>query len=375
MAKLRVNPFSLFTPIRLVGFNRSTYNHEFMINHSPTKINRSNDRPKVLIWGLLLSLLLHILVVLFFVFFPQQQDLSLKRPPTTVVRLIDLKEKPKKPQPDKKSEFEIDQKPVETPPTTPVESFRKAEQDQKVEQEQAPEADDTRDQTTKRPVTNLPQQQRPQPELQPAPPEIRPEQPQEKTPAEKEKTEQSDKPVKSIRKAKTEPTVEQDKVKKKTQPSEMKPAPPPLSMEQLLPSPNTLDRITRGTQADRDRRKKREGVEIGDEVWLTTQQSMLTSFFRRLSDKIDLVWTYPRQAANQRIQGTVGLTIVINKKGELLDVLLDRSSGSDILDSEAIQAIYRAAPFGPITKRYPHEVLKIHANFRYQIGGRSIFGR
>ncbi|MCK5826841.1 MAG: TonB family protein [Desulfuromusa sp.] len=342
-----------------------------MSNLSPTKINRSNDRPKVLIWGLLLSLLLHILVVLFFVFFPQQQDLKLKRPPTTVVRLIDLPTKTKKPQPEKKSVFEIDQKPVETPPTTPVKSFRKAEQDQKVKKEQAPEADDARDQTTKRPVTILPQQQRPQPEVHPV-------QPQEKAPAEKEKTEQPDKPVKSIHKAKTEPTVKQDKVKEKTQPIKTKPAvpaTPPLSVEQLLPNSSTLDRITQGTQADRNRRKKREGVEIGDEVWLDLQQNWLASFFRRLHDKIDLVWNYPSRAVRNRIEGTVGLTIVINKKGELLDVILDRSSGSDLLDSEAMQAIYRAAPFGPITKRYPHEVLKIHANFRYQIGGRSIFGR
>ena len=343
-----------------------------MSNLSPTKLNRSNDRPKVLIWGLLLSLLLHILVVLFFVFFPQQEDLKLKQPPATVVRLIDLPAKTKKQQPDKKSEFEIDQKPAKTPPQKPVESFRKAEQDQKVKKEQAPEADDTRDLTTKQPATKLPQQ----PKVQPAQPEVRPEQPQKQITPKKEKKKQPKKPVKSIRKTKTEKTVEQDKVKEIIEPRKEKPVTtptPPLSMEQLLPNSNTLNRITQGTQADRNRRKKREGVEIGDEVWLDLQQNWLASFFRRLHDKIDLVWNYPSLAARNGIEGTVELLIVVNKKGELLDVDLVRSSGSDILDSEAIQAIYRAAPFGPITKRYPHDILKIHSNFRYKIGGRYIF--
>ena len=342
-----------------------------MSNFSPTKLNRSKERPKVLIWGLILSLLLHILVILFFVFFPQQDNLKFKRPPTTVVRLIDLKKKTPKPQPDKKSEYEIDQPPVKTPPPEPVKSFRKAEQDRKVKKEQAPEADDTRDQTVKQPPVTQSPQKKPQPAVKPTPPKP----PEKKTPA-KKKQQQPKKPLKSISKEKAEQTIKEKKEQETKQPATVKPAPPapPLSMEQLLPSSSSLNRITQGTQADRNRRKKREGVEIGDEVWLDTQQDWLASFFRRLSDKIDLVWNYPRQAARSGIQGTVSLLIIVNKKGELIDVDLVESSGSDILDNEAMQAIYRAAPFGPITKRYPHDILKIHASFRYKIGGgRFIF--
>ena len=371
MVKLRVNPFSLFTPIRLVVFISSTYNQEPMNSRPPSKLKRSNDRPKVFIWGLILSLLLHILVVLFFIFFPQQERLPPKRQPATVVQLVDLPEKIKKPQPEEKSEFEIDQQPVKTPPETPVESFRKAEQDQKVEKEQAPEGEDARDQTIKKPVTEILPPQQPQPEVQPEPP-------QKATPPKEQKkaTPQLEVPAKSLRKTAVEPQVDGEKLEKPIQEKpEVAPA-PPLSLEQLLPDKSTLDQVTRGTQADRNRQKKRENVEIGDEVWLTTQQNMLTSFFRRLSDKIDLVWKYPRQAAIQGKQGTVGLLIIVNKKGELIDVDLTRSSGSDILDFEAIQAIYRASPFGPLTKRYPHELLKIHANFSYRLGGgRFIYGR
>ena len=342
-----------------------------MSNLPPTKLNRSNERPKVLIWGLLLSLLLHILVVLFFVFFPQQDRLPVKKQPTTVVRLIDLPEKVKKPQPEEKSIYEIDQQPPKTPPKKPVESIRKAEQDQKVKKEQAPEADDFRDQTMKQPAINRPQQPKPQPEVKPIQPEVRPKQPQKTAPPKKE-NKQPKNPFKSIRKAKTEPTAKQEKVKETTQPEKIKPvAPPtpPISMEQLMPNSSTLNRITQGSQADRNRRKKREGVEIGDEVWLDTQQDWLASFFQRLSNKIDASWYYPKLAARNGIQGTVKLLIIVKKNGELKDVKLVESSGSDILDMEAMDAVIRAQPFGRITKRYPHDILKIHANFRYKIGG------
>ena len=74
------------------------------------------------------------------------------------------------------------------------------------------------------------------------------------------------------------------------------------------------------------------------------------------------------------VEGTLELLITVDKQGELLDVDLRRSSGSDILDFEAIQAVYRAAPFGPLTKHYPHEKLHIRANFRYSIVGKYIYG-
>ena len=330
-----------------------------------TKITRSSDRPRLLIIGLLISLLLHLLVVLFFFLFPQQDRLELKREQPTVVRLIDLPAETEKPQPEEKSTFEIDQQPVTPPPTTPVESSRKAERDQKVDQEQAPEADDVRDQTTKPPETKLPPQQIQKPEKELIPP-----QKEEKTKPPGQKKRQI------IDKKTTQPRKEQPVTAPSTPPAEQQKSPvPPLTLEQLLPSPQTLDQLARGSLSNRNRSKERENVAIGDEVWLNLQQNFLASFFRRLHDKIDLVWNYPPQARRERIQGTLELLIIVDKKGKLVDVDLVRTSGSDILDSEAIQAIYRASPFGPLPKRYPHDVLKIHANFRYRLGGKAMFGR
>ena len=102
---------------------------------------------------------------------------------------------------------------------------------------------------------------------------------------------------------------------------------------------------------------------------------MLISFFRRFRNQIEGVWNYPSEAVQHGIEGILLLKITVARNGELLDVDLLRSSGSDILDYEAIQAIYRAAPFGPLPKYYPHPDLKINAHFRYQITGKYIYGR
>jgi len=69
------------------------------------------------------------------------------------------------------------------------------------------------------------------------------------------------------------------------------------------------------------------------------------------------------------------LLIIVDQKGELIDVDLMQSSGSGLLDFEALQAVYRAAPFGPLTKHYPHEKLNIRAYFSYRISGQYIYGR
>lgn len=151
--------------------------------------------------------------------------------------------------------------------------------------------------------------------------------------------------------------------------------PPRLTREQLFPTPSRLAEIAEGQQAERDRTREREDVEIGDEIWLNLQHDRLVSFFRRFHDRVERVWNYPAEAAMNGIDGTLELLIIVSKDGELIDVDLRRTSGSDLLDFEAIQAVYRAAPFGPLGRHYPHDQLRIRAYFQYRLSGRYIFGR
>ncbi len=300
---------------------------------------------------ILFSVLLHVAVILLLPLVPDRPA-ELKRQPT-VVKLVDLKDLPSaKPDSlqDKPAEYEIDQTLPPENPLTPVESQRKAAFDQRVEKETTLKGEDVRDQsraatqqvTIPSPTTaTKAQSAKSQEQLKAAAlqPETRPERP-----------------------AKSEETRE-------------KPTLPELTPEQLLPSQESLSQIVRGSGSETDRVKQRDDVEIGDTVWLNLQNDLLVSFFRRFHTQIEMVWNYPPEALERNEQGTLLLEIIVNKKGELIDVKPIKSSGSEILDNEAIFAVYRAAPFGELTSHYPHEQLKIMAYFSYRLGGKYIYGK
>lgn len=311
----------------------------------------SKDRSRLLIYSILLSFGLHLLLVVVLPLLPQRDKVQVWQQPPTIVRLVDLPAKTKKTQQEKPREFEIDTQPTQPQPETPVESFRKANRDQKVEQEQAPQGDDVRDQTT-RPPTIIPPTREQKPQAKPV---------QKKEPVVKKK---------SIKPTKNKPSTEII-----IQPKQPRIPPPILTPEQLRPDFSVLDQIVHGSQGSRNRVKERKDIKIGDTVSLNLQHNLLVSFFRRFHDQVELVWNYPARAVRSGTEGTLELMIIVNKNGELIDVVPLQSSGSELLDFEAIQAIYRAAPFGPLTRHYPHDKLKIQAFFSYRLSGQSIYGR
>lgn len=314
-----------------------------------------------MIYSLLVSLILHVAVVLILPLFADRQQSD--REPPTIVRLVEPPIPEKKPSPPEKPGLEIDQQPALQPPPEPVDSKRKAVRDQKVAKEQAPEGDDVRDQTTARP----------QPPARPVipPPAARPPRPVEPAPKQQQSA-----PLAGENLAKAEPQpITPPEATVPQQPPESAPPPPLLTPDQLFPDRQDLDRLLGASPGDRNRIKKRDDVEIGDTIWLNLSHDLLVSFFRRFHDQVERVWNYPAEAAQSGIEGTLELMITVNREGELLDVDLRRSSGSDLLDFEAIQAIYRAAPFGPLTRHYPHDKLNIRAYFRYSIVGKYIYGR
>ncbi len=328
--------------------------------------------PKLLIISVLLSLLLHIVSFVLLPLIPREEKVQLQ---PTMVQLVDKPRTVKKKPPQKTRKpatLEIDQAQTRPEPTKPVKSQRKADFNQRVEKEQAPKGDDVRDQKAAAV---------PPPRPAPPPPPKTVKKPLEKKIAETKKAvqpkaEKSPRVVKkkSLKPVQKPPREEEKKREEKVveQPVKKAPQQPPPDLFKL--TPKTLDSLNRGTLGQRNRNKQRDDVAIGDTVWLNLQNNMLVSFFRRFHNQIEMVWNYPTRAARAGIEGTLELQIVVNRKGELLDVDVINSSGSDILDYEAIQAVYRAAPFGPLTKYYPHEKLKIRAHFSYRLSGRFIYG-
>jgi len=126
--------------------------------------------------------------------------------------------------------------------------------------------------------------------------------------------------------------------------------------------------------ADKWRTKYREEVEEGETVWLDTEKDLLVSFFQRLRDHVYLVWNYPEEAAAKGQQGTCLLRITVNRDGTLARrPEVRESSGWPSLDLEAVEAVVKASPYGPLPRAYPDETLSIFAFFQYQLGGRRIY--
>ncbi len=343
--------------------------------------DQGRDKRQLFKVCLLLSLLFHVIIgISFYLIPPVNETIQPSQP--TMIRLVDAPQKPqKKPTTTElKRNYEVDPVPSTSPPQQNVQSQRKADRDQMVPKEQAPKGEDARDETTQ--ITLQPK---------PAITESSSEQSLSSQPLTAPKQQKSGK-IKTIE---TDPRLPEPKIEVSTQtnpqpevaePPEInakatpktepeQPQQPQLTPQQLFPDPRTLSRIAQGKIGDKNRTKQRDNVEIGDTVWLNLQNDLLVSFFRRFRDRIERVWNYPKQAAQQGLEGTLELLIIVNRKGELVDVLPTRGSGSDILDLAAIQAIYAGAPFGPLSEHYPHDQLKIRAYFSYRIGGRYIYGR
>jgi protein TonB len=316
-------------------------------------ISKKKDRPLLLALCLLFSVLLHLLVI--FVLPTENlraKNLSPKTEKPILVRLVD------KPESTRNREYEVDQRPTLPAEKPKLETTRLAEKSQRVEKQQAPKGLDERDQSLRQatPQSSLPTPARKQAPSQPSPPATV--KPEPKLPLEKNGQLQQT------------PAVAQPQT-----PAEQLPAVYPSVQQLTQLTPSTQNRSINAGRAEREKSKQRDDVDEGDTVWLNLERGLLISFFRRFRNQIEGVWNYPAEAAQQGIEGILLVKITVNRNGELLDVELLNSSSSDILDFEAIQAIYRAAPFGPLPKQYPHPELKINAHFRYQITGRYIYGR
>ncbi|MCG2841829.1 energy transducer TonB [Sandaracinobacter sp. RS1-74] len=79
----------------------------------------------------------------------------------------------------------------------------------------------------------------------------------------------------------------------------------------------------------------------------------LQSFRSRLLRHIERHRRYPPQAQLAEIEGVVQVHFVMNHKGEVLDIWIEMSSGSKLLDDEAIAAVMRARLLPPPPADWP----------------------
>lgn len=103
----------------------------------------------------------------------------------------------------------------------------------------------------------------------------------------------------------------------------------------------------------------------GGAVSLNTRDPIYVSYFVKIKQNIEQQWEYPEVALRYGLQGRVSLEFTIGGGGQLEQLRMIRSSGSQVLDEEALRAIKAAAPFPPIPSWIKPVPLSISASMEY----------
>ena len=122
----------------------------------------------------------------------------------------------------------------------------------------------------------------------------------------------------------------------------------PLSLAQLTPSPNQLQRALGSAFPD-----ALSDVDGGDKTLLNTKRWRFSSFFNRVKAAVAQQWhpdhIYKRRDPTGKVYGfhsrlTV-LRVWLYPDGRLKQIFIAKSCGLDFLDDEAVRAFKAAAPF------------------------------
>jgi protein TonB len=100
-------------------------------------------------------------------------------------------------------------------------------------------------------------------------------------------------------------------------------------------------------------------------VNLNTRDPVYVTYFNKIKQLIESQWEYPEMALRYGLQGRLALEFTISGNGRLEQIRLIRSSGSQLLDEEAVRAVRAAAPFPPIPPWIKPNPLLISASMEY----------
>ena len=111
--------------------------------------------------------------------------------------------------------------------------------------------------------------------------------------------------------------------------------------------------------------EEKEELDDDEPISLDTKEAKYVSYFSRIKQQIQRVWVYPSQGIKRTLSGELTLKFEISKDGNLLSLRLINSSGSNILDANAVRAVRGAAPYYPFPITITKKRLSILATFVY----------
>ncbi|RYZ36421.1 MAG: energy transducer TonB [Myxococcaceae bacterium] len=135
----------------------------------------------------------------------------------------------------------------------------------------------------------------------------------------------------------------------------------------LMPSQAAMDRVVGAAPNDMLRDQ-----EEGDGTFLNTREWKYASFFNRVKQSVGMHWNPNEQLRVRDPTGNIYsgrdrqtlLTITLDERGAVKDIQVEKSSGLDFLDMEAVASFKRAQPF----PNPPSGLLSQDATVRFQFG-------
>jgi len=102
-------------------------------------------------------------------------------------------------------------------------------------------------------------------------------------------------------------------------------------------------------------------------ISLDTRDSTYHPYTKVIKERIRNHWVYPLSARQDHTQGSLLVIFRLDRGGDLIDCSIAKSSGHEILDTHALEAIRSATPFPPFPEKITVQFLNIHASFAYQL--------
>ena len=116
--------------------------------------------------------------------------------------------------------------------------------------------------------------------------------------------------------------------------------------------------LAKKEQAAKEKTKKKE---------IKLEASNFSGYIRAINQRINDNFVYPAIAKKMKMEGSLRLSLRIQRSGRLLGVELKKSSGFGVLDENAIKIVKDSAPYPPFPPEINQEELQIDLPVIYEI--------
>ena len=113
--------------------------------------------------------------------------------------------------------------------------------------------------------------------------------------------------------------------------------------------------------------KPRGGAPLEDTISLESQAPRYVSYLGQVKARIKRYWIFPPAARERHEAGQLTALFTLDRRGKLLGLSVEKSSGHERLDQAALEAVRGAAPYPGFPQHINLERLNIRARFDYRI--------